>query len=168
MGRGNVCVFGKYEGLYYVDRDYLDFYVPIDGEADEGLFLEEMEHNDFANYEYDEYISRSYYEDFVNEFMHLFCHKFRSFSKTGNDYGIILESELFKIEVEDNQWSYAVKLIQNECWYDNHLEGLQKKHYGSYLEGIKNILLEMFPSIGAYGGAWTHRTIKREDLKKAN
>ena len=27
---------------------------------------------------------------------------------------------LADIEIEDNQWSYAVKLIQKECWYDNH------------------------------------------------
>ena len=165
MGRGNVCVFGDYEGLYYVDRDHLDFYIPIDGEADDGKFLGEMEHNDFANYEYDEFISRSYYEDFIYEFVYLFTKKFKSFSKTGNDYGTILENELFEIEIEDNQWSYAVKLIQKECWYDNHLDGLQKKHHENYLEAIKNILLEMFPSIGAYNGAWTSRTITREDAK---
>ena len=90
--------------------------------------------------------------------------KFKSFVATGNDFGTILENELFEIEIEDNQWSYAVKLIQKECWYDNHLEGLQKKHYENYLNGIKNILLEMFPSIGCYGGAWTHGIIKREDV----
>ena len=164
MGRGNVCVFGKYEGLYYVDRGYLDYYVPNDGEAYEGLFLEEMELDEFASYTYSEAISSAYYEDFVNEFIHLFTHRFKSFMKTGNDYGKILENELFEIEIEDNEWSYAVKLIQKECWYDNHLEGLQKKHSGSYLNGIKYTLLDMFPSIGAYSGAWTSRTITREDI----
>lgn len=163
MGRGNVCTFGDYEGLYYVDRGYLDYYVPIDGEADEGLFMEEMEMNDFPNYEYDEFISRSYYEDFISEFVYLFRKRFNGFAETGKDYGVILENELFQIEIEDNQWSYAVKLIQKECWYDNHLDGLQKKHYENYLNGMKEVLLNMFPSIGAYGGAWTHRTIKREN-----
>lgn len=163
MGRGNVCVFGDYEGLYYVDRGYLDFYVPIDGEADDGKFFEEMEHNDFADYEYDEFLSRIYYEDFICDFVELMKNKFKSFVATGEDYGVILENELFQIEIEDNQWSYAVKLIQKECWYDNHLEGLQKKHHENYLEAIKNILLELFPSIGCYGGAWTHGTIKRKD-----
>lgn len=163
MGRGNVCTFGKYEGLYYADRDYLDFYVPIDGEADEGKYLEEMEHNDFSDYEYDEFISRANYEDFISEFISLFCLKFKSFSATGKDYGVILENNLFEIEVEDNQWSYAVKLIQKEYDYDNHLEGLQKKHHTNYLEGIKNVLLEIFPSIGSYGGAWTSGRITRED-----
>jgi hypothetical protein len=162
MGRGNVCTFGKYEGLYYADRDYLDFYVPIDGEADEGKMLEEMEHNDFDNYEYDEFISRSYYEDFIYEFIALFRGKFKSFSATGKDYGVILENELFEIEVEDNEWSYAVKLIQKEDYY-NSLEGLQKKHYKNYLEGMKNVLLEIFPSIGCYGGAWTSGRITRND-----
>ena len=165
MGRGNVCVFRDYEGLYYVDRGYIDFYVPIDGEADDGKFFEEMEHNDFADYEYDEFLSRIYYEDFIYDFIYYFTKKFKSFSKTGNDYGTIMENELFEIEIEDNQWSYAVKLIQKEDCYDNHLEGLQKKHYENYLEGIKNILLEMFPSIGCYGGAWTHGTIRRADAK---
>ncbi|MBR5604282.1 MAG: hypothetical protein IKW51_08785 [Bacteroidales bacterium] len=163
MGRGNVCTFGKYEGLYYADRDYLDFYVPIDGEADEGKMLGEMEHNDFSDYEYDEFISRSYYEDFISEFISLFCSKFKSFSATGEKYGIILENELFTIEVEDNEWSYAVKLIQKENDYDNHLEGLQKKHHGNYLEGMKNALLEIFPSIGCYCGAWTSGRITRKD-----
>lgn len=26
MGLANVCVHGKYEGLYYVDNDYLDIF----------------------------------------------------------------------------------------------------------------------------------------------
>ena len=164
MGRGNVCTFGKYEGLYFADRDYLDFYVPIDGEADDGKFLGEIEYNEFSDYEYDEFISRMYYEDFISEFIYLFNKKFNSFSETGKNYGVILENELFEIEVEDNEWSYAVKLIQKEDDYDNHLEGLQKKHYENYLNGIKMVLLELFPSIGRYTGAWTSGTITREEL----
>lgn len=164
MGRGNVCTFGKYEGLYYADRDYLDFYVPIDGEADEGKFLGEIDYNDFSDYEYDEFLSRVYYEDFITEFVYLFGKKFKSFSETGKDYGVIMENELFEIEVEDNEWSYAVKLIQKEDDYDNHLEGLQKKHYENYLNGIKTVLLELFPSIGSYRGAWMSGTITREEL----
>lgn len=163
MGRGNVCTFGKYEGLYYADRDYLDFYIPIDGEADDGKFLKEMSQGDFNDYEYDEFLSRIYYEDFISDFIYLFGKKFKSFSETGKDYGVIMENELFEIEVEDNEWSYAVKLIQKECWYDNHLEGLQKKHHESYLEGIKEVLLNIFPSIGCYSGAWTSGRITREE-----
>lgn len=164
MGRGNVCVFGNYEGLYYADRDYLDFYVPIDAEADEGKFLGELSHNDFSDYEYDEFLSRIYYEDFITDFIYLMTKKFKSFYKTGENYGVILENDLFEIEIEDNQWSYAVKLIQKEDCYDNHLEGLQKKHYQTYLNGMRNALLEIFPTIGCYGGAWTSGRITRKDV----
>lgn len=165
MGRGNVCVFGDYEGLYYADRNYLDFYVPIDGEADEGKFYAEIEYGDYSDYEYDEFLSRIFYEDFISEFIYLFTKKFKSFSETGKDYGVILENELFEIEIEDNMWSYAVKLVQKEDDYDNHLVGLQKKHHENYLNGIKNALLELFPSIGCYKGAWTSGTITRKDLQ---
>ena len=84
-------------------------------------------------------------------------------------YGIwnrraILESSLFYIAIEDNEWSMAVELIQKEDPYDNHLNGLQKRHYQSYLDGIKKCLLNRLPSIGRYTGAWTSGVIKREDL----
>lgn len=169
MGRGNVCVFGEYEGLYYVDRDYIDCYIA--NEADEnGEFeqkmLGEMSMEDFQNYEYDPVLSGLYYEDFIQEFTSMMEKKFKSFVSTGNDYETVMENSLFEIDIEDNEWAYAVKLIQKESYYDN-LEGLQKKHYQNYLEGIKTILLELFPSIGCYGGAWTHGTITRESLQNA-
>lgn len=170
MGAGNACVFGKYEGLYYVDRDYLDCYTA--NEADENgdfeqKMLGDMSMEDFQNFEYDHIMSGIYYDDFVREFKILMGNKFNSFVSTGDDYGTIMENDLFEIVVEDNEWSYAVKLVQKEDDYDNHLDGLQKKHYQNYLEGIKNILLEVFPSIGCYDGAWTHGTITREDVKQA-
>lgn len=168
MGRGNVCVFGDYEGLYYVDRGYIDCYIAKetneDGEYEEKMYCD-MEMDDFGNYDYDEFLSQIYYEDFIQEFTSMMEKKFKSFVSTGKDFGTLMENNLFEIEIEDNQWSYAVKLVQKECWYDNHLEGLQKKHYENYLNGIKNILLELFPSIGCYGGAWTHGTITRESAR---
>lgn len=167
MGKGNVCVFGKYEGLYYVDRDYIDCYISNEANKDgeyENKMLGDMNMEDFQNYEYDSVLSEMYYDDFLQEFTAKMEKKFNSFVSTGKDYGTVMENNLFEIEVEDNEWSYAVKLIQKEDDYDNHLEGLQKKHYQNYLDGIKSILLELFPSIGCYGGAWTHGTITREDL----
>jgi hypothetical protein len=75
-----------------------------------------------------------------------------------------MENQLFEIKIEDNEWSYAVKLLQKEPGYDYDYTGLQKKHYKNYLNAIKEVLLELFPSIGCYGGAWTHGTIRREDI----
>lgn len=170
MGAGNACVFGEYEGLYYVDRDYLDCYTAKEEDENGGFrqkMLGDMSMEDFQNFEYDHMMSGIYYGDFIREFKILMMKKFKSFVSTGDDFGTIMENSLFEIVVEDNEWSYAVKLVQKEDDYDNHLEGLQKKHYKNYLEGIKNILLEMFPSIGCYGGAWTHGTITRESMKQS-
>ena len=71
-----------------------------------------------------------------------------------------MENSLFEIKIVDNEWSYAIELIQKENDYDDCLSGLQKKHYQSYLDGMKDILLGMFPEIGCYcGNPWTHGTI---------
>ena len=164
MGRGNVCTWGDYEGLYYVDRDYLDYYTAK--EADEygefeGKMLGEIEYNEFCDYDYDYTISEIYYEEFVQEFVNLMEKKFGSFTSTGDIGGTIMENNLFEIQIEDNEWSYAVKLIQKENDWDDSLRGLQKRHYQNYLNGMKDILLYMFPEIGCYAGAWTHGVIKR-------
>lgn len=168
MGKGNVCVHGEFEGLYYVDRDYIDCY--ISKETDEnGDYINKMQCDmnypeDYNNFDYDDILSQIYYNDFIQEFTSLMENKFKSFVSTGNDYGTLMENNLFEIEVEDNEWSYAVKLIQKEDDYDNHLIGLQKKHYQNYLDGIKTILLDMFETIGCYGGAWTHVTISKDEV----
>ena len=167
MGRGNTCTFGKYEGLYYADRDYLDCYISKEPDEDDCYdckLLEEMEMDDFKNYDYYYSGSASNYDWFVQEFTSKMEKRFKSLECTGNDYGVIMENRLFEIEIEDNEWSYAVKLLQKEPKYydDFGLEGLQAKHYKNYLNGIKEVLLELFPSIGCYGGAWTHGTIKKE------
>lgn len=164
MGRGNVCVWGDYEGLWYVDRDYLDCYTSKfeneDGEYEDKM-LGEIEYDEFGSYEYDYVLSEIYYDEFIIEFVKMMEKKFNSFASTGDKYGSIMENNLFEIQIEDNQWSYAVKLIQKENPYDDCLRGLQKKHYQNYLEGMKDILLDMFPSIGCYSGAWTSGVIKR-------
>ena len=167
MGKGNICVNGKFEGLYYVDKDYIDCYISKETDENGEYFNKlqcEMEYpEDYQNFDYDDILSNFYYNEFIQEFTSKMENKFKSFVSTGNDFETIMENSLFEIEVEDNEWSYAVKLIQKESYYEN-LEGLQKKHYQNYLDGIKMILLDLFPSIGCYGGAWTHGTITREDV----
>ena len=39
MGRGNVCVLGKCEGLYYIDNDDLCVYRPIGSTAAEEMCI---------------------------------------------------------------------------------------------------------------------------------
>lgn len=169
MGRGNVCVNGKYEGLYYIDRDYTDVYCrKYDHDIYEEECLSELDYADIANgdweYEY------SMIDDYIEEFIHSFVKRYKAFSRPCKktyvgDGIVILESKLFYIVLEDNQWSYAVKLIQKSGIYDEYMfENLQRKHHVTYLAGIRNTLLDIFPEIGTYKGAWTHGTIKRGEV----
>lgn len=165
MGRSNINVYGEYEGLFYVDNDYLDCYVSKCADEDgyyQFKMLGDMDADDFNDFEYDCDISTMNYNDFISAFVDKMTKRFDSFWSTGNRFGTIMENSLFEIKVEDNEWSYAVELIQKENECDDCLRGLQKKHYQNYLSGMEDILLTMFPEIGCYGGSWTHGVIKAD------
>lgn len=179
MGRGNVCVTGQYEGLFYIDNDDITVYRrETDGDEPEFCLLRSLDYSGVTGGEwsYDEFDSRWREKDVLEGFMDSFGHMFPSFSRTQGDvriktgaYGyyerrVIMENNLFYIALEDNEWSLAVELIQKEDPYDNHLNGLQSRHYLRYLDGMKRCLLELLPSIGIRTGAWTSGLIKREDL----
>ena len=180
MGRGNVCVTGRYEGLFYIDNDDINVYRrdDPDGDGPEHRLLRDLDYSELTGggWCFDEHESRYEEEDILECFMDSFGRMFPSFSRVQGDvwirtgaYGdydrrVIMENSLFYIAVQDNQWSVAVELIQKEDPYDDHLSGLQARHYQRYLEGMKKCLLERLPSIGTSGGAWTSGCIKREEL----
>ena len=152
MGRANTCVFGDYEGLYYIDWDN---------------FSNEYE-DEHGNIIQDYDFQREEWEISLYEFISDFTQKFKSFSMCNEwisrDEKAILENKLFYIAITDNEWSMAIKLIQKEQgYYDNgNIENLQAKHYKTYLEGIKECLFNQFEELGTYGGAWTSGRIGRQ------
>lgn len=153
MGRGNVCVFGEYEGLYYVDWDN---------------FSNQYE-DEFGNVIIDYDFQKEQWEDSLFQFVCDFKKKYKSFSDCNQWISrtekAVLENSLFYIVVEDNEWNIAVKLIQKEQgYYDRgNIENLQAKHYKNYLEGIKECLFNQFEELGIYGGPWTSGRIKKYD-----
>lgn len=180
MGRGNVSVSGRYEGLFYIDNDHIHVYrrdAPL-GDEPETRLMESLSSADINTgaWLYDEYGTMEEEGDILECFMDSFGRMFPSFTRAGEDqwikngrYGdpcrrVIMESGLFYIAVEDNQWSLAIELIQKEAPYDDHLSGLQGLHFRRYLDGMKTCLLERLPSIGIRTGAWTSGVIRREDL----
>lgn len=175
MGRGNVCVHGKYEGLFYIDNEHLNVYRRADDydEYPETRLMGELDYAELTggDWLYDGEGTMCEEDDVLECFVDSFTRRFPSFERArgqkwvGDSCRVILESKLFYIVVEDNEWSLAVKLIQKEePWGDVWMENLQKRLYEKYLDGMKKALLERLPSIGAYGGAWTHRTIQREEV----
>ena len=166
MGRGNVCTFGKCEGLYFVDRDFLDVYTKNRGEDDEDSKLMRDVGYDDTEFEYNEAESEFNREDFFYLFAEEFRRRFPSFEFVdkwiSQTRRAMLENKLFYIVLEDNQWSVAVELIQKEDEYGGEeLVGLQMGLYMKYLKGIEQILLDMNGEVGIYAGAWTHGIIKK-------
>lgn len=177
MGRGNVCVTGPYEGLFYIDNDDLRVYRRNDPYAkeEETSLQRDLSCEDLSGDEWllDE-IGSSYEEEDVLE---CFCAELRKLCPSfqpaansnvwlGNERRVILENELFYICVEDNEWSLAVELVQKDGYSDCEsawMAGLQKRRYREYLDSMKKALLARLPSIGIRTGAWTSGTITREE-----
>lgn len=181
MGRGNVCVYGKYEGLYYIDYDDIDVYRrdEPDAEYPEVRHRSELTYEDVTGNEwlYDDWGSAEELDYAIETFIDSFTKRFASFGRCKSNtwlrcgaYGAfsrraVLENELFYIAIEDNEWSLAIELLQKEDPYDNHLEGLQKRHFQRYMFGMRDALMEQFESIGTYAGWWTHGIIRRDSFK---
>lgn len=175
MGRGNVCTFGKYEGLYYIDNDHIYVYRDSEDMSDypEIRLMGELDYEELTGYRwvYDEEGTMNEEDDILECFMYEFARMFPSFKRVepgrwlDSCRRLILESGLFYIAVEDNEWSLAVELIQKEKpWDDARIEHLQKRLYKKYLEGVKKALLMRLPSIGTRCGAWQSGIVKREEV----
>lgn len=165
MGRGNCCVFGKYEGLFYVDNDDLWIYHHKDN-TDETKLLKDVPYGELDTiWQYDEIESDLTYQEFIDQFTDDMIARFPSFEscdewmKSKRDLHIRLKNKLFYVCTEDNEWSIAVELIQID---DDRLAGLQAGLYQKYLDGIRDCLFNQFQSLGTYGCAWTSGTIYRE------
>lgn len=176
MGRGNVCTNGPCEGLYYIDNDHYHVYRNSEDMSDypETRLMGELDYADIASgpWAYDDEGTGNELDDIEERFMADFCRMFPSFERPDKEFWlgrsdrrVILESKLFYICMEDNEWSMAVELIQKtDDWGDYVSPGLQHRHYQRYLDGIKRCLLNRLPSIGTRNGPWMSGTIKKEDL----
>lgn len=161
MGRGNVCTFGKAEGMYFVDNDFLDVYsklVDAENNVYDYRFLRDVDED---GYEYDEAESQWKLDEFRYEFCETMRRRFPSFEFVdkwiSNTRLALLENDLFYVVCEDNQWSMAIELIQKEGEYGGEEKvGLQIGLYRKYLKGMEEILLDLNGEVGTYKGAWTH------------
>ena len=181
MGRGNVCVFGPYEGLYYIDKDQFTVYRKDDEYGDfETALAKDLSYEDITGSEwsFDDWMTDDERDEIEQGFVDDFTRKFPSFkdmrgmgkwvrdSAYGNMTRVVLaESNLFYVCAEDNEWSIAIELIQKESpWSFQCFGGLQKRHYRRYLEGMRDSLFTCVDELGVYTGAWTSGTIRREDI----
>lgn len=154
MGRGNACVHGEHEGLFYVDWDNFS----KEHEDEDGEIV----------IDYD--LQRSEWEDSLWQFKKDIQRKFKKFKECDKWISryerAVLENKLFYIVVEDNEWSMAVKLIQKEQEYyqDGNFKNLQAKLCKIYLDGIRDCLFNQFDELGVYDGVWTSGRIRKGEV----
>lgn len=171
MGRGNVCVTGKYEGLYYIDRDDLDVWYRETEDGCEERMQRELSYEDTTSgdWKFDQTRSQEEWDEAIENLIWKLHTKHPSFTECNrwlnNERKAVMQNKLFYVAVQDNEWSMAVMLIQKDSCYVS-LNGMQKKHYQNYLNSIRDILFEQFETLGVYAGAWTSGRISRSDFQK--
>lgn len=169
MGRGNVCVLGECEGLYYIDNDHLEMYSRYIPEDDAYETITQGEYFDLSQEEqegwkYDSISSEDELHNTLFSIQEQLCERFKSFKPCdewiSRERHAFLENDLFYIATEDNEWSVAVELLQKQDqWYFS--DNLQKRHFRKYLKALEDALLFLFTEIGTYKGAWTHGILRR-------
>ena len=167
MGRGNVCVQNDFEGLYYIDYDDLSVYNKR-YEEDSFVLGRELDYEQLTNGDwlYNEFESNIKWQGDKEYIICRLQERFQSFARC-NEWvdrtcHAVLENQLFYIAFEDNEWSIAIELLEKYGPYGDDYAGLKAKHYQTYLDGMKEILFELYEELGTYSGAWTSGTIRRE------
>ena len=118
MGRGNVCVHGKYEGLYFIDRDYIDVYTALPLNEEDCCLIKTLGNlscEDLRSgiWNFDEVASEEAVYQVLEGFMEAFQKRFPSFERFETETWmdgrrLLLENGLFIIALEDNEWSLAM------------------------------------------------------------
>ena len=178
MGRGNVCTYRDFEGLYYIDNGQFHVYRQSDRISDdpEARLMKDLEYSELTStdWHFDEISTADEWDDIMECFVDDFTRKFPAFhdareprgrwikDRLYEDVQIVMESKLFYIGTEDNQWSMAVLLIQKEPPWGYCYDGLLARHYQRYLDGIRDCLFNRLDELGTYSGAWTSGTIRKE------
>ena len=135
-------------------------------------FLRDLDYGELTggDWIFDDLATQFVQQEVLDSFTSDFLRMFPNFSKTCPDLWIsrsqkaILESPLFYLCLEDNNWSLAVELIQKEPPQGRSYAALQARCYQRYLTGIARCLLNHLPSVGLYTGPWTSGRLRREEL----
>ena len=148
MGRGNSCVYGSCEVIYFIP---------------------------YENFGEDEMSFDIFIEDFNENVKYEFSSIFKSFTIpkkrkwVDRDELLLCENRLFYLTVSDNEWSIAVKLLQkegsDEYNYQN-IEGLQSRHFKNYNKKLLKVLFENSNEVYGYNGAWTSKKLENEEKRK--
>lgn len=150
--------------LYYVDYDIMNVYVnknnPLDvkvGKDPDALAQPDI-------YEFDEALTQKRFDNFKQKFIQEMTKRYQSLKpvdKTVKGLHHIMQSDMFIIAFEDNNWSCGVELLLNKkCKNPN----LRIKLQPSFAKGMRDILIKLVGEVHIRTGSWSTTVI---DAKKA-
>ena len=167
MGRGNVCTHYECEGLYYLDKDLLDVYVHVDDPGEEPKTARQLHDANIkynysgegCDWKYSHAESDYNWREMITTMQDRIGGRFSSFYPAdewrNNETRVILENGLFQVAVVDNEWSAAICLLERTDVDDTGANRtFMRRHCDTYLEAIKQTLIDGWGEAIGYGGAW--------------
>lgn len=150
--------------LYYVDYDIMNVYVNKNNASDikVGNDPDATQHPEI--YEFDEALTQTRFDNFKKKFIEQMTKRYKSLQpvdKMVKGVHYIMESDMFIVAFEDNNWSVGVELLLNKkCKNPN----LRIKLQPSFAKGMRDILIKLTGEVHIRTGSWSTTVI---DAKKA-
>lgn len=152
--------------LYYVDYDFMNVYVNKNDNNDikVGKDPDALAQPDI--YLFDDVLTQTRFDNFKKKFIEQMTKRFKSLKpvdKTVKGVHYILQSDMFTVAFEDNNWSVGVELLCNKkCKNENLRAHLQP----SFAKGMRDILIDIVGEVQVRTGSWSSSTINKKIAKE--
>ena len=154
MSKGNINV-SLNDGLYYISYESVNVYKSKQNPQDLKT-INQIAPQDRAQFDLDLPLSQANYDAWLESFrkaMHKRYPSYRIIDKyLKRDQRIVLENNMFRVIIEDNEWSFAVELISiPKCQY----KAFQKHLFPQFFKGMREILFTITETIYIRNGSWS-------------
>lgn len=152
--------------LYYVDYDLMNVYVNKNNQSDIKVGKDPVALQDPDTYVFDESLTQTRFDNFKTKFLDEMQKRYKSLkpvNKTVKGVHYLLQSDMFIVAFEDNNWSVGVELLLNpKCKNEN----LRKSLFPAFAKGMRNILLDIVGEIHTRTGSWSTNIIDKAKAKE--
>ena len=152
--------------LYYVDYDLMNVYVNKNDQFDIKVGKDPVALQNPDTYVFDESLTQPRFDNFKAKFLDEMQKRYKSLKpvdKTIKGVHYLLQSDMFIVAFEDNNWSVGVELLHNpKCKNEN----LRKSLFPTFAKGMRNILLDIVGEIHTRTGSWSTNIIDKTKAKE--
>ena len=152
--------------LYYVDYDLMNVYVNKNDSSDIKIGKDPVALQNPDTYVFDESLTQTRFDNFKTKFLDEMQKRYKSLkpvNKTVKGVHYLLQSDMFIVAFEDNNWSVGVELLLNpKCKNEN----LRKNLFPTFAKGMRDILLDIVGEIHTRTGSWSTNIIDKTKAKE--